>query len=605
VNYYEILEISEKASQEVIHMAYKALCKKYHPDVYQGDKNYAEEQMKRINNAYITLSDEAKKKEYDDSLENMKQSKYNTYTERKQEHNVTNIDALIKRGFMSLEDGEWLKANSYFEQVLNQNAETAEAYLGKLMIELQIKTRECLKDCVLPFDDNKNYIRALRFADDSLRKFLVDIIQYINNQNYEMECNKTYLNACELLKHYEYVDVLENAIILFKKVYDYKDSPFKIKECEEKIRILKEKRKRTIKLACIIVPSVTILLTLTIVFVTTINNINKYNTALSLIEKEKHVEAIAILEKLNDYKNSQELLHETQYFYANKLLDEKKYEEAKEIYTKIVNYKDSKNLIKLCDDYIDETNYQNSLVLLNEQKFSKAYILLKDLALKDYKDSNELIKKYNNSYLQERFNITLKTTGIGSSVTFGAYEQDDNLENGKEPIEWIIINRNETSAMLISRKIIEYQVFDKNNSDSTWETSSLREYLNKDFFNVAFEDSEKIKIAETVVLPDSKKYSTSPDQGNKTIDKVYILSEKEYNKYKSTGINEFITSKHIFAKTRSEVDEWWLRSLSDRYSNEALTVEKSNYHDTIIYDYYKHLESGVRPVIWVKFDRVY
>ena len=48
MTYYDILEISEKASPEVIRVAHKALCKKYHPDLYQGDKNYAEEKMKQI-----------------------------------------------------------------------------------------------------------------------------------------------------------------------------------------------------------------------------------------------------------------------------------------------------------------------------------------------------------------------------------------------------------------------------------------------------------------------------------------------------------------------------------------------------------------------------
>ena len=47
MNYYEILEINEKASPEVIKMAYKALILKYHPDRYQGDKNYAEEMTKK------------------------------------------------------------------------------------------------------------------------------------------------------------------------------------------------------------------------------------------------------------------------------------------------------------------------------------------------------------------------------------------------------------------------------------------------------------------------------------------------------------------------------------------------------------------------------
>ncbi|MBR2897465.1 MAG: DnaJ domain-containing protein [Oscillospiraceae bacterium] len=65
MTYYEILEISENASEEVIKMAYKALAKKYHPDVFQGDRNEAEEKMKQINVAYSILSDAAKRAQYD------------------------------------------------------------------------------------------------------------------------------------------------------------------------------------------------------------------------------------------------------------------------------------------------------------------------------------------------------------------------------------------------------------------------------------------------------------------------------------------------------------------------------------------------------------
>lgn len=65
MNYYEILEISQNASPEVIQNAYKTLAKKYHPDVYQGDKSLAEEQMKQINEAYEVLSDPQKRMEYD------------------------------------------------------------------------------------------------------------------------------------------------------------------------------------------------------------------------------------------------------------------------------------------------------------------------------------------------------------------------------------------------------------------------------------------------------------------------------------------------------------------------------------------------------------
>ncbi len=65
MNYYEILEVSVNASQEVIKNAYRALIKKYHPDSYTGNKQYAEEMIKKINEAYETLSDENKRLLYD------------------------------------------------------------------------------------------------------------------------------------------------------------------------------------------------------------------------------------------------------------------------------------------------------------------------------------------------------------------------------------------------------------------------------------------------------------------------------------------------------------------------------------------------------------
>lgn len=69
-NLYELLEVSEKASQEIIEKAYKTLAKKWHPDLQGGpNKALAEEKMKKINNAYSILSDENKRKEYDAKLE--------------------------------------------------------------------------------------------------------------------------------------------------------------------------------------------------------------------------------------------------------------------------------------------------------------------------------------------------------------------------------------------------------------------------------------------------------------------------------------------------------------------------------------------------------
>ena len=70
MNLYEILEVNENASQETINKIYKIQAKRYHPDLQktQAEKKKAEEKMKQINDAYSILSNEQKRKEYDEDL---------------------------------------------------------------------------------------------------------------------------------------------------------------------------------------------------------------------------------------------------------------------------------------------------------------------------------------------------------------------------------------------------------------------------------------------------------------------------------------------------------------------------------------------------------
>ena len=90
-NYYEILEVNKRASKEVIEKAYKVLVKKYHPDLYSGQKKeYAEKKIKEINEAYNVLTDEFMKEQYDTELEKQEQETlYRKYGNR-QNNNVNN-----------------------------------------------------------------------------------------------------------------------------------------------------------------------------------------------------------------------------------------------------------------------------------------------------------------------------------------------------------------------------------------------------------------------------------------------------------------------------------------------------------------------------------
>lgn len=96
-NYYEILEVNKKASKEVIEKAYKVLVKKYHPDLYTGQKkNYAEKKIKEINEAYSVLTDQFMKEQYDSELEKQEQAElYKKYNEKQTDNNLNdNVNSI-------------------------------------------------------------------------------------------------------------------------------------------------------------------------------------------------------------------------------------------------------------------------------------------------------------------------------------------------------------------------------------------------------------------------------------------------------------------------------------------------------------------------------
>ena len=80
-----------------------------------------------------------------------------------------NVAALLERAFMALEDGEFAQAIRFCEQVLNQDARNAQAYLGKLMAGLQVRQPEQLGQQKIVFEQDSNYQKIMRFGNESLK----------------------------------------------------------------------------------------------------------------------------------------------------------------------------------------------------------------------------------------------------------------------------------------------------------------------------------------------------------------------------------------------------------------------------------------------------
>ena len=85
---------------------------------------------------------------------------------------------LLRRAMIFIEDGNWTEADSYYERVLDQDPENAEAYLGKLMVQMKVKSRAALADGKR-FDNLSNYQRAYRYGSSALKSELDGYLKQI------------------------------------------------------------------------------------------------------------------------------------------------------------------------------------------------------------------------------------------------------------------------------------------------------------------------------------------------------------------------------------------------------------------------------------------
>ncbi len=124
---------------------------------------------------------------------------------------------LLRRAFMFLEDGEWADADEYCEKVLDLEPENARAYLGKLMAELRVRQEEALKNQPMPFDQNRNYQKALRFADGELASTLKGYTAYIVDRNERERQEAAYQKAAALIECDGTREAYQEAAELFAK----------------------------------------------------------------------------------------------------------------------------------------------------------------------------------------------------------------------------------------------------------------------------------------------------------------------------------------------------------------------------------------------------
>lgn len=67
-NFYDILQVSPDATQDQIKASFLSLARQFHPDVYEGDKSFAENYTSILTEAYEAINDEQKRAEYNKKI---------------------------------------------------------------------------------------------------------------------------------------------------------------------------------------------------------------------------------------------------------------------------------------------------------------------------------------------------------------------------------------------------------------------------------------------------------------------------------------------------------------------------------------------------------
>ncbi|MBQ9396655.1 MAG: hypothetical protein IJU23_14215 [Proteobacteria bacterium] len=228
-------------------------------------------------------------------------------------------------------------------------------------------------------------------------------------------------------------------------------------------------------------------------------------------------------------------------------------------------------------------------------------------------------------------NCVFPSLNIGDIITFGHYEQDNDTSNGKEPIEWRVLDlNNDGQFLIISDKVLDSKPYNTTYINITWEMSTIRSWLNgygssyntvgtsymsDNFIDTAFTDDEKAKIIASNVPAHTNPHYSSTPAGNETTDKIFLLSVVETENYFKTDeareayATLYAVSNNVFAKNSSKmctvdnyvlnkcVANYWLRS-PGLYSFRTAIVDSIGdvSNNSVSID-----SIGIRPALWVNW----
>ena len=338
----------------------------------------------------------------------------------------------------------------------------------------------------------------------------------------------------------------------------------------------------------------------------------KYQQAVTLRENGQYDDAIAAFKVLGNYSDAKTQIEETKYQRAVTLRENGQYDDAIAAFKALGNYSDAAT-------QITETKYQQANRLNAAARYDEAYAIY--VTLTGYKDVDKLLSEDDNMIVAAAAAAAAAAREakftVGNYVTFGTYPQTK-AGNDATPIEWLVLARDGDKALLISRYALDAQPYSTSYTSVTWETCTLRKWLNGTFYNKAFSSAEQAAILTTNV-DNSKNQCYSgwnTSGGNNTQDKVFLLSYAEANKYFGVTYDNSSNTKSRVAptayaiaqgawtsssnKTADSTDAgwWWLRSPGGRQDYAARVGP-----DGSLYNYFVLDDSSfVRPALWVNIE---
>ena len=201
----------------------------------------------------------------------------------------------------------------------------------------------------------------------------------------------------------------------------------------------------------------------------------------------------------------------------------------------------------------------------------------------------------------------LLSVSVGDHFTFGSYPQGKNGE--VQPIEWRVLAVKDGRVLVITEKLLDGKPYHtKEDEFVTWETCTLREWMNNDFFMEAFSTSEQEKIP-TVANRNPSPPECRTDGGNATEDRIFALSTDEAEEYfrndddRMAEPTEYAVKNGIWASndyspsSGKKTGCWWLSSPGHYRSIAAI----ADYHGRIYHcgNYVYSRDVAVRPACWL------